>query len=958
MELNAKWIWKYRKEYNTYNDSIIARKIVVLSAFKDAVVRITADSFYRLEINNHWVNDGPARGWPEHYKYDTIDVSPYLHEGKNSIEIIARYYGSGDFHRVCKQAGLLAQFDINLVEGGRKVVVTDSSWEVSELFSLIRNTPKISIQQDPYEYYDARLKDNGNFEMAVELFGANDCPWKDLSEREVRLLSKEPISFKRFRCASVVEHKGENYCFPAVRLLFPGVIEVQSYIGAACGFASIIRVRKKCRIKAWSRTLMISIGGITRGDNQYFLEPGKHLLLAFIKQLPEKYQQESHEKEKNIRIVCDGEYALENLYDAAYENPWVFVNLNKFTFLHNDLEWNWTVKNHPELEKKIRGYTAVINKVFNEVTDEKSFRKLLGKYAQCLPLEEMLLKDPFWKFFERIVLEDGAQYIENQDALMHNNDEWTQVQPCDRGDIELCYDLGEQRIGYYEIELFAEDGVEVQISGIEYITKNGELQHTNMITTSLNGMTYITKEGYNRYLSLKRRSGRYIFITFRNQKKPIRIRLVRIVESTYPVDYRGSFACSDIRLDRIWEISARTLKLCMEDTFTDCPLYEQTLWVGDARNEALFTYPVFGVTDISRSCIDIAGQSLDRYPIIGCQVPSAWDTLIPIWSFLWIISIWDYYWYTGDINFIKERYGLIIDNLKGAKRYIESDGLFSATMWNFFDWSGIDQDQKKVLHNSFFLVGAVDAALRCANVIEDYEHNEWLGAMRKELVNGLNSLWDDGKRSYPDSVHDNGSISTKICHHTSFLSILYNVADKDNIEQVKANTTTPLKEMTKVGSPFAILYLFEALEKIGAEDIIIESIYSNYLPMLKAGATTVWEIFPNSPWAPDGTKFPTRSHCHAWSSAPAYFLNRIILGIKQSVPGGKSFTISPRLSGLNWAHGRVASIMGIIDVRWELDDENLYITIKHPDFVKFDFVRNDSMEGLNVFVNGVKERNH
>jgi hypothetical protein len=88
-------------------------------------------------------------------------------------------------------------------------------------------------------------------------------------------------------------------------------------------------------------------------------------------------------------------------------------------------------------------------------------------------------------------------------------------------------------------------------------------------------------------------------------------------------------------------------------------------------------------------------------------------------------------------------------------------------------------------------------------------------------------------------------------------------------------------------------YLYEALEKLGLEDEIVAQIYRNYLPMLEAGATTVWESFPSGATGAGG--FLTRSHCHAWSSAPLYFLNRIAVGLKPTAPGWESARISPRL---------------------------------------------------------------
>ena len=96
----------------------------------------------------------------------------------------------------------------------------------------------------------------------------------------------------------------------------------------------------------------------------------------------------------------------------------------------------------------------------------------------------------------------------------------------------------------------------------------------------------------------------------------------------------------------------------------------------------------------------------------------------------------------------------------------------------------------------------------------------------------------------------------------------------------------------------------------------MQEIYRNYLPMLEAGATTVWESFASGTTGSGG--FPTRSHCHAWSSAPSYYLNRIILGIKPTAAGAGPVQISPHLAGLSWARGTVATVGGPIAVSWKL----------------------------------------
>jgi hypothetical protein len=291
----------------------------------------------------------------------------------------------------------------------------------------------------------------------------------------------------------------------------------------------------------------------------------------------------------------------------------------------------------------------------------------------------------------------------------------------------------------------------------------------------------------------------------------------------------------------------------------------------------------------------------------------------------------------------------VIKNLKGAEKFIDSSGLFSTTFWNFFDWTPIDQDQKTVLHNSMLLVGAIDAALNCAKSLGRKTHNRWLTAFRASLISAINRLWDKNKESYPDSIHDDGSLSPSTCQHTSFFSVLYDIIEKRNLPHAIKNLTNPPRKMVRVGSPFAILYLYETLEKLALEDRVIDSIFDSYLPMLSEHATTVWESFAAGTLARES--FPTRSHCHGWSAAPLYFLPRIILGLKQTAPGAASYKLSPRLSNLTHASGRVASVKGPISIDWRLDGKTLYIRYSAPKGVTVKFVPNDTHAGLHIILN-------
>lgn len=941
----ARWIWHKSSDVHGYNQTIVARKKFRLSEPIRGRLRITADSFYRVSINGRWVNDGPARSWPEHYQFDDLDVTPNLVDGANEIQVVARYYGVGDFHRVPQQAGLLAQLEVQLANGHTFTLGTDDSWETAVAGAWIVNTPKVSIQMEPFELYDARNEDRLVFRKAVELFAAEDGPWKDLRPRDVARMTRQPVPFRTFLGARVVRADGWNFCLPAARLVNPGVIEANHTVSCACGMAAWLEVDRDRTVIFQSEGMKLAVAGMRNEKNEFRLNRGRHLVLAFVRDIC------GHEKEKSLRILEPAGLKLTNPVRPGFENPWCFLRFPEHAFVTNDLRWIQFQREDPRVARAMDGYGRETEEALAKVKDEASFQTSLGSRAEVLSSEAMFVVDPSWQFFHRQVVGNEAETtVVRPWALVQGGAQPTIVSPTARasgGDVELLYDLGEQNCGYYDFELVAPAGVKVDIFGIEYIAPDGRLQHS---WGNRNGLRYVTKAGVNRFTSLKRRSGRYVFLTLRDLSGPVEIHRFQLIESTYPVQYIGSFSCSDARLDKIWEISTRTLKLCMEDTYTDCPLYEQTHWVGDARNESLLAFGVFGAEDLARRCVRLTAESLDHYPIAGCQTPSCWDTLLPAWSFLWGISTWDHYWQTGDRDWLRKVYPDVIRNLKGAERYVSERDLFTGPFWNMFDWTGADQGPKAVLHNSMFLVGAIDAALREAEVLNDSTHVAWLRQLRGRLVAGVNRLWDSARQSYPDSVRDDGSISPSTCQHTSFLSILYDIVEASNLEAARKNLLEPPPKMVKIGSPFAMLYLYETYEKLGLEDQIIRDIYQNYLPMVESGATTVWESFPTGTTGSGG--FPTRSHCHAWSSAPSRFLNRIILGVKTTSPGGRSVTISPRLNGLSWARGTTATFAGPVEVSWKRTSDDLELTYSAPSGVRAEFVRNESLDGLKIRVNG------
>ncbi len=928
MKISASWIWPADSDGLGYNlCSVFRREFRLETTPAAALLRITADSYYRLKVNGQWIGDGPARAYPEHYSYDIHDLSAQLRAGVNQIEAVVRYYGCGTFHQIPKRGGFLAQLELTDPD---QILVTDENWMAAKMPQWVENTVEASVQQAPLEMVDASITAGYDWKPAAVLCGAEEGPWRGLIPRDVKQLSRREFLLRRCAKVSRVGKEPLVVAVPAQRVLFPHDTTVNMNTTLPLLMAFEVD-SPQAQIVTLGINVKVSVNGRSALNGEVSLNAGRNLLIATPAHLG------GHGIFYEIAFPADAGVSIRNFYNGA--DGIAVVEFPELTTREADIPFPWA---NTAQQARVAEFT----KIANAALAIRSAEKFREKYPNARMLgHDELTTDPHWGFFMREPVPAEPGDVEDSNALLYADADCTVVHPTPGHDIELCYDLGEQNVGFWNFALFAEAGTILDLSAVEYITPEGKVQHTG--SGYRNTMRYVCREGYNRYSSMRRRSGRYLFLTVRNAKKPVRIQFVRLIESTYPVVPEGDFISSDYRLNRIYEIATRTMKLCMEDVFTDCPLYEQTLWVGDARNEGLFAMSTFGAYDIVRRCIRLAGESLERYPLVGCQVPSGWDSIIPIWSFLWGISVQDYCYETGDLAFGRTIWPMVLKNLDGAEAMIDEEtGLFRSNEWNLFDWSKTNCNHPTLLHNSMFLVGALNAAIELGESLG--EPVETLEARREKLKKAINAVWDARRLAWPDSIHADGTVSEDSSIHTSALALLYDVASPELSASARANTVTPRQELIRIASPFASLYLYEVLEKLGMSDDILSAIYRDYLPMLQVGSTTVWETFPEG----HPGEFPTRSHCHGWSAAPVYFLPRLVLGIAPAAPGATKFHISPRIAGLEFASGARPTVHGRIEVAWERKGDELFITAKAPKGVVLEYLRNDTHSDLEVHFNG------
>lgn len=251
-----------------------------------------------------------------------------------------------------------------------------------------------------------------------------------------------------------------------------------------------------------------------------------------------------------------------------------------------------------------------------------------------------------------------------------------------------------------------------------------------------------------------------MILTVRRATGPVRLHGVQMHQSNYPVAEVGRLACSDRLLTDIWEISRRTVRVCMEDTFVDCPAYEQVFWVGDARNSALFSYFLFGAEPLVERCLRLVPGSQFQTPLLADQAPSGWSSVIPIWTFLWAIACHEYYVRTGDTGFVREMWPKVRQTLDAYLTHVDHRGLLSLSGWNFIDWAPMDQPGSGVVtHQHCLLITALEVGADLARLAGDSgEHLLRAAARLREAAN--RHLWSEERQAYRDAIHADGRLST------------------------------------------------------------------------------------------------------------------------------------------------------------------------------------------------------
>ena len=296
------------------------------------------------------------------------------------------------------------------------------------------------------------------------------------------------------------------------------------------------------------------------------------------------------------------------------------------------------------------------------------------------------------------------------------------------------------------------------------------------------------------------------------------------------------------------------------------------------------------------------------------HVPSGVPLVLTAWSLLWMIACEEYVLHSGDTEFVTEIAPWLAEAAASIRGHINERDLLEISAWNMLDWAPMDTPYHGVVtHQNMLAVWALRSAARLLN--ETGDEQEAIARMRSaadRTADAINKhLWDDENAAYVDAIHADGSPSTVHSVQTHLMGLLSGVVPEGRRSHVEALVEFPPESFVVIGSPFMSFFLFRHLSDRRRYSAVLTAIREGWGAMIEEGSTTCWETFRGF-----YTDRLTRSYCHAWSSAPAWYLPEVVLGIRRLAPAWREVEVKPHLGDLDWAEGSVVTPQGPIFVRW------------------------------------------
>ncbi len=455
---------------------------------------------------------------------------------------------------------------------------------------------------------------------------------------------------------------------------------------------------------------------------------------------------------------------------------------------------------------------------------------------------------------------------------------------------EYLFDFGKMLVGFPVIKIEGAKGGEI-IDIIYDENVDSNLRILNRWATHSApafGSRVICREGSQEHQFFHLAGYRYALVRVKGNMQNLKI-TPSIVWSAYPLGNKGVFKTSDSEVQKIWDACVQTQRICALDAYVDTPYREQVQWWGDARVQAWNTFFISGDAQLLRRGIrSISMQKVPNGLTYGHAPTMAHHCILPDFSLVWILTLYDYYWQTGSL----EAYTAHKDTAESIIKYFETHknaktGLveFDPRYWLFLDWTRIQKNGQPAVLNLWYLYTLEKLTEMCAQngLPEDAKkYADLAKTMRASIEKNLL----DGDGLICDGILNDGKRNTAKNMHAQVLGKMCNIKGLD-FAKAKEQIIMPMVRdgifTASRPSSYWVVYVLQELVKDKSSREVFNFIKKYWKPFADFG--TAWENYPS--------KVTDNSFSHAWSAHPTFLFPQILGGITQLAPAWKKVSINP-----------------------------------------------------------------
>lgn len=415
------------------------------------------------------------------------------------------------------------------------------------------------------------------------------------------------------------------------------------------------------------------------------------------------------------------------------------------------------------------------------------------------------------------------------------------------------------------------------------------------------------------------RTWRYLQLTVETADEPLTIDNIGAVFTAYPLKKESRLEAGE-EFRRMEEIGWRTARLCANETYMDCPYYEQLQYFGDARIQAMIT--MYNTRDslMPHHAIEQGRMSMTADGITQSRYPSSFPQMISSYSLSWIGMLYDYWMMRGQEQWLRQYLPAARNIIGWYEGFLRDDmSLSRVPHWFFADWAegfqygepNYGQDGSAAYQDLVLILALQELA-----AMEKDFGIPALGTYYTDLAGRMadavrKKYWNQEKGLFADTLEQ-----TVFSQHVNILAIL---ADVVKGEEARVVCQRILDDQTLIQVTFYFRYFLQlAMDKTGLGDLWPDALQP-WRDQLVLGLTT---------WAE--TPEPTRSDCHAWSASPNVEFYRMLLGIHSAAPGFSRVLISPALGSLTEVSGFIPHPQGTISVKYRKKGKLLHADITLP----------------------------